>query len=43
MTIKLLANAERSNKVSLTVADASATSQAKLEAAGGKLTLAEAK
>ena len=41
--IKLLAKGELSKKVTLTVTAASASAQAKLEAAGGKLTLAEAK
>jgi len=41
--IKLLAKGELSKKVTLTVTAASASAQVKLEAAGGKLTLAEAK
>jgi len=41
--IKLLAKGELSKKVNLTVTATSASAQAKLEAAGGKLTLVEAK
>jgi len=41
--IKLLAKGELSKKISLTVTAASASAKAKLEAAGGTLTVAEAK
>jgi len=41
--IKLLAKGELSKKLSLTVTAASASAKAKLEAAGGTLTVAEAK